>query len=88
MICVVCYYLQLQDFAIKCFSDPYLAMEISLTVEDLAERHGITREQSDKYALQSLQRWAKGKYNHPAINVMQVMFTRIKLRCLVTCFAT
>ena len=43
-----------------CFTDPFLDMEISLTVEDLAERHGVTREQSDKYALQSLQRWAKG----------------------------
>ena len=36
-------------------------MPMAITAENLAEQYGISREDCDKYALQSQTRWGKGK---------------------------
>lgn len=38
--------------------DQHVKMPMAITAENLAERHGISREECDAYALQSQQRWA------------------------------
>lgn len=36
---------------------------MAITAENLAEQYGLTREDCDRYALQSQQRWAKGEFS-------------------------
>lgn len=41
-------------------TDSYTKLPMAITAENLAEQYGLSREDCDKYALQSQQRWAKG----------------------------
>ncbi len=49
---------KMQDLLWECLTDSYTGMPMAITAENLAERHDISREACDAYALQSQQRWA------------------------------
>lgn len=44
-------------------TDSYCKLPMAITAENLAEKYNITREECDKWALQSQTRWAKGEEN-------------------------
>ena len=48
----------LEDSLQAALTDAYVGAPMGITAENLGEKYGITREQSDGYALQSQQRWA------------------------------
>ncbi len=54
-------------------TDSYTGMPMAITAENLAERHGISREEVDAYALLSQQRWAAaqaaGKFNDEIVPI-------------------
>ncbi|MBA2319660.1 MAG: acetyl-CoA C-acyltransferase, partial [Deltaproteobacteria bacterium] len=47
-----------KDLLWESLTDSQTGMPMAITAENLAEKHGITREQCDAYALMSQQRWA------------------------------
>ncbi len=49
------------DFMLGALHDPRLNIHMGITAENVAARHGITREQQDAYAVQSQQRAAKAQ---------------------------
>lgn len=49
--------LKLEDVLWTSLTDPHVKLAMGITAENLAEKYKITREDSDKYALQSQQRW-------------------------------
>ncbi|HHO50089.1 MAG TPA: acetyl-CoA C-acetyltransferase [Deltaproteobacteria bacterium] len=49
---------KLQDLLWECLTDTNTNMPMAITAENLAERHGISREDADTYGLLSQQRWA------------------------------
>lgn len=53
----------LEDSLWAGLEDQHIKMPMAITAENLAERHGITREQCDEYAIQSQQRWAEANKN-------------------------
>ncbi|XP_045175655.2 3-ketoacyl-CoA thiolase, mitochondrial-like [Mercenaria mercenaria] len=53
--------LQLEDVLWAGLTDSYTKMPMAITAENLAEQYGITREDCDRYALQSQQRWGKAQ---------------------------
>lgn len=55
--------LQLEDMLWAGLTDSYTKMPMAITAENLAEQYGITREDCDRYALQSQTRWAKAQAN-------------------------
>lgn len=48
---------ELEDLMTSALTDAYAQMPMALTAEKLGDQYGITREQSDKYALQSQSRY-------------------------------
>lgn len=52
---------ELEDTLWSSLTDSYADCAMGITAENLAERHGITREQCDEYALRSQQAWAAAK---------------------------
>ena len=52
---------ELEDTLWSSLTDSYAGCAMGITAENLAERHGITREQCDEYALRSQQAWAAAK---------------------------
>jgi acetyl-CoA acyltransferase 2 len=55
--------LALQDLLWGGLTDSYCKLPMALTAENLADIHGITREQADLYALQSQHRWQRALDN-------------------------
>jgi acetyl-CoA acyltransferase 2 len=51
----------LEDTLWSSLTDSYAGCAMGITAENLAEQHGITREQTDAYALRSQQAWAAAK---------------------------
>lgn len=51
----------LEDTLWASLTDSYAGCAMGITAENLAEQHGITREQADEYALRSQQAWAAAK---------------------------
>ncbi len=49
---------KLEDTLWSSLFDPYAGCAMAVTAENLAEKHGITREQCDAYGLRSQQSWA------------------------------
>jgi acetyl-CoA C-acetyltransferase len=49
------------DFMLGALHDPRLNIHMGITAENVAARHGITREQQDAYAVQSQQRAARAQ---------------------------
>lgn len=49
--------LKLEDSLWEGLTDPHVKLSMALTAENLAVQHKISREDCDKYALQSQQRW-------------------------------
>src|SRR5690606_13600433 len=47
------------DYVVGALHDPRLHIHMAITAENVANRHGISREQQDSYAVQSQQRAAK-----------------------------
>lgn len=43
-------------------SDSHIKTPMAITAENLAEKYQLTREECDKYALQSQTRWKEGYY--------------------------
>ena len=52
---------ELEDTLWSSLTDSYAECAMGITAENLAQRHGITREQCDAYALRSQQAWAAAK---------------------------
>lgn len=52
----------MEDTLWASLTDTYAKLPMALTAEKLAEQFGISREDCDKYALTSQQRWMAGKY--------------------------
>jgi acetyl-CoA acyltransferase 2 len=50
--------LEMEDTLWSSLTDPYAGCAMAITAENLAEKHDITREQADAYALRSQQTWA------------------------------
>lgn len=50
---------ELEDLMTSALTDAYAKMPMAITAENLGEKYGITREQSDKYSIQSQQRFNK-----------------------------
>jgi acetyl-CoA C-acetyltransferase/acetyl-CoA acyltransferase 2 len=48
----------MQDLLWECLTDSYTGMPMAITAENLADNYGITREESDAFALASQTRWA------------------------------
>jgi acetyl-CoA acyltransferase 2 len=48
----------IEDSLWSALTDSYTGMPMAITAENLAEQHGISREQCDAYALESQKRWA------------------------------
>nr|KAF6421604.1 acetyl-CoA acyltransferase 2 [Rousettus aegyptiacus] len=53
--------LKLEDVLWTSLTDPHVKLAMGITAENLAEKYKISREDSDKYALQSQQRWKAGQ---------------------------
>jgi len=53
----------LEDSLWSGLEDQHIKMPMAITAENLAELHGITREQCDAYSIQSQQRWAAANKN-------------------------
>ena len=49
---------KLEDTLWSSLFDPYAGCAMAVTAENLAEKHGLTREQCDAYGLRSQQSWA------------------------------
>ncbi|XP_053427943.1 3-ketoacyl-CoA thiolase, mitochondrial [Nycticebus coucang] len=49
--------LKLEDSLWASLTDQHVQLPMAITAENLAEKHKISREECDKYALQSQQRW-------------------------------
>ncbi|XP_049756147.1 3-ketoacyl-CoA thiolase, mitochondrial [Elephas maximus indicus] len=49
--------IKLEDFLWESLMDTHVQMPMAITAENLAVKHKISREECDKYALQSQQRW-------------------------------
>ncbi|XP_037661988.1 3-ketoacyl-CoA thiolase, mitochondrial [Choloepus didactylus] len=49
--------LKLEDSLWESLTDPHVQVSMGITAENLAAKHKISREECDKYALQSQQRW-------------------------------
>lgn len=49
--------IKLEDTLWSALTDQYVKIPMAITAENLAEKHKISREDCDKYALQSQQRW-------------------------------
>ena len=52
---------RLEDSLWASLTDSYAGCAMGITAENLAESHGITREQADEYALRSQQAWVAAK---------------------------
>ncbi len=50
---------KMQDLLWECLTDSYTGLPMALTAENLAERHGISIEDANEYALASQTRWAE-----------------------------
>jgi acetyl-CoA acyltransferase 2 len=48
---------ELEDTLWSSLHDPYAGCAMAITAENLAEKHGITREQADEYGLRSQHAW-------------------------------
>ncbi|XP_043943239.1 3-ketoacyl-CoA thiolase, mitochondrial-like [Protopterus annectens] len=53
--------LKLEDTLLASLTDPHIKLPLLLTIENLAQKYNIIREDCDRYALQSQQRWKAGK---------------------------
>ncbi|BFZ15591.1 hypothetical protein BsWGS_18630 [Bradybaena similaris] len=51
--------LKLQDMLWEGLTDSYVKLPMGMTAENLAEKYGISREECDKYAVQTQARWKK-----------------------------
>uniref|UniRef100_A0A0B6ZDM9 3-ketoacyl-CoA thiolase, mitochondrial n=1 Tax=Arion vulgaris TaxID=1028688 RepID=A0A0B6ZDM9_9EUPU len=51
--------LKLQDTLWEGLTDSYIKLPMGMTAENLAEKYGISREDCDRYAVQSQTRWKK-----------------------------
>ncbi|MCB9683836.1 MAG: acetyl-CoA C-acetyltransferase [Alphaproteobacteria bacterium] len=49
---------KMQDLLWECLTDSYTGMPMAITAENLAEKHDISREACDEYAMTSQARWA------------------------------
>jgi acetyl-CoA acyltransferase 2 len=50
---------KMQDLLWECLTDSYTGMPMAITAENLATKHGISREQCEAYSIMSQQRWAE-----------------------------
>ena len=50
---------QMEDSLWSMLTDSHIKMPMAVTAENLAEKYGITKEESDKLALRSQERWGK-----------------------------
>lgn len=48
---------ELEDYMTSALMDAYAKMPMAMTAENLGEKYGITREQSDRYSIQSQKRY-------------------------------
>lgn len=48
---------ELEDYMTSALTDAYAKTPMAITAENLGEKYGITREQSDRYSIQSQQRY-------------------------------
>ncbi|KAL4225460.1 3-ketoacyl-CoA thiolase [Mactra antiquata] len=68
--------LQLEDVLWAGLTDTYTKFPMAITAENLAEQYNLSREDCDKYALQSQQRWAAAQTN----GVFQAEITPIEVK--------
>ena len=54
--------LQMEDTLWSSLTDSYAKLPMALTAEKLGDKYGITREDCDKFALTSQQRWQEGVF--------------------------
>ena len=54
--------IQMEDTLWSSLTDAHCKLPMSLTAEKLADQYGVTREDCDRFALASQQRWANGSY--------------------------
>ena len=52
--------MQLEDSLWNSLTDMHIKTPMGVTAENLAVKYNLTREEVDKFALQSQQRWAQG----------------------------
>lgn len=52
---------QLVDTLWEALTDSYCNTPMAITAENLGDKYGVTREDADRYALQSQQRWAEAQ---------------------------
>ena len=52
----------MEDTLWSSLTDAYAKLPMALTAEKLAEQYGVSREDCDRFALSSQQRWAEGSY--------------------------
>src|SRR5688500_6154738 len=52
---------KMQDLLWECLTDSYTGMPMAITAENLATKHGISREQCEAYSIMSQQRWAEAQ---------------------------
>mgnify|MGYP001794290275 CR=1 FL=1 len=54
---------QMEDTLWTGLTDSYVKLPMAITAENLAEKYNLTREECDKYAVLTQQRWGKGKFS-------------------------
>ena len=54
-------FVQLEDSLWASLTDSYTGMPMAITAENLAQQYNISREDCDRYALQTQTRWKQGK---------------------------
>ena len=52
--------LQMEDTLWSGLTDSYCKLPMAITAENLAEKYNISREDCDRFALESQTRWANG----------------------------
>ena len=52
---------QMEDILWDSLTDSYTGFPMAITAENLADQYKISKEECDKYALQTQQRWKAGK---------------------------
>jgi len=55
--------MQMEDVLWQALIDKHVKTPMGVSAENLAVKYGLTREQTDAYALLSQQRWKKGTFS-------------------------
>ena len=66
------YTIQMEDTLWSSLTDAHCKLPMALTAEKLADQYGITREDCDRFALASQQRWANGLCPIVVLDLLQV----------------